>query len=355
MDKKRISIYSMGILLLSSLSLFCATAISYDGVNYETEIVGIESGGTLLKGLLFVPEGAIEAPAVIVLHGFANTKESHCDMDYTTGYVFSGGQFDTAQHLCSNGFVVLLYDQRGHGETGGEIDLELMVNDVKNAAEFLQNRPEVDENRIGLLGSSLGAMIACIASGTDDEIKATALWSTPASIEILTGSMMGKIAAPMAPLIENIILPSINVIIRGLLLLPIDNIDSALAAINSILRFELVIRSFVGFKISPDGLRILIGSCESSIPSFLNMISEMISGDIEAMDYVGEIAPRPLLIVHGKKDILVHPENARALYEKAGESATLVMVDETNHTFTSPMDKQDDVIEFTTKWFLENL
>jgi|GEM_PF-7052845 len=351
MGRKITSISVIGTLLFSSIPLFSTTATDGDGADYEAEFVGIESEGALLKGLLFVPEGAIEAPAVIVLHGFANTKESHCNLEYTTNYVFLGNRYDTAQQLCSQGFVVLLYDQRGHGETDGEIDLELMVKDVSRAVTFLQQRPEVDENRIGLMGSSLGGMIACIASGMDEKIKATALWSSPASMEILMETMMGEIIPPIEPLIRDPILPLIDVLVRGFLLLPIDEIDSTLASINSALMLELTIRFFAGFRFSPEGMRIVIGNCESSISSYLGMLSE----NLAAIDYVGKIAPRPLLIVQGTEDTMVHPENARALYENAGNPTTLVMVEGTNHTFNSPSDKREEVIGVTVGWFLENL
>ena len=45
-----------------------------------------------------------------------------------------------------------------------------------------------------------------------------------------------------------------------------------------------------------------------------------------AVDMVGSLSPVPLLILHGERDWLVHPGQARQLYEAAGPPKELVIL-----------------------------
>jgi len=49
------------------------------------------------------------------------------------------------------------------------------VIDVRRAIDFLQTQPEVDINKLGLMGTSLGGIIGALATEADGRIKATAL------------------------------------------------------------------------------------------------------------------------------------------------------------------------------------
>jgi fermentation-respiration switch protein FrsA (DUF1100 family) len=53
--------------------------------------------------------------------------------------------------------------------------------------------------------------------------------------------------------------------------------------------------------------------------------------EVRPSDYIAEIAPRPLLLVHGNKDETVDVGHARRLYEKAGEPKQLVIIDGAGH------------------------
>jgi alpha-beta hydrolase superfamily lysophospholipase len=50
--------------------------------------------------------------------------------------------------------------------------------------------------------------------------------------------------------------------------------------------------------------------------------------------HVGEIAPRPLLVIAGSKDAIVAPSAVRTLFDKAGEPKTFELID-ANHTDTA--------------------
>ncbi len=63
-----------------------------------------------------------------------------------------------ARMLVRHGYGVLLFDRRGEGESDGDPNIFgwAMDRDLKAAAAFLRHRPDVDRNRIGGIGLSVG-------------------------------------------------------------------------------------------------------------------------------------------------------------------------------------------------------
>ena len=78
-----------------------------------------------------------------------------------------------AAYLHRGGFSVLLYDSRHRGQSGGgEITLGAKEpSDVKAAVDYLQKHSDVDSERIGVQGGSLGAASAILAAAETPEIK----------------------------------------------------------------------------------------------------------------------------------------------------------------------------------------
>lgn len=134
---------------LHNHSICCATPAD-DGWPYETISFTSDDGNTL-HGWYIPSENET---AVILLHGHDATRTQ---------------MLTQAHMLAKNGFGVLLYDLRGHGESlshnrsfGWED-----VTDVEAAVAYLQQRKDVDPNKIGLFGFSLGGQIALRAAHLD--------------------------------------------------------------------------------------------------------------------------------------------------------------------------------------------
>jgi len=115
-----------------------------------------------LSGVLSIPderEGAL--PAVVVVHGSGPS-----DMD---GNVFGNRPYmDIADFLASQGIAVLRYEKRtfAHGAVlleayGGHLTVwEETMEDAILAREFLARDSRIDENKIFMIGHSLGGMLA---------------------------------------------------------------------------------------------------------------------------------------------------------------------------------------------------
>jgi pimeloyl-ACP methyl ester carboxylesterase len=112
--------------------------------------------GTRLSGW-YLPSR--NGAAVILLHGYGSNRLE---------------MLDRAEVLARHGYGVLLYDLRGHGESQqlkrafGWED----VGDVGTALQFLSEQPDVDPERIGILGFSVGGQIALRAAAEYGQIQA---------------------------------------------------------------------------------------------------------------------------------------------------------------------------------------
>ena len=122
--------------------------------------ITFQSDGLKLAGILHTPENLRSGerrPAFIVLHGFGGNKDGQ-------------GQSVVTKQFCDWGYVAMRIDFRGCGESEGEhgriICLD-QVADTRNAITYLATRPEVDPERIALVGSSFGAAVAVFTGGAD--------------------------------------------------------------------------------------------------------------------------------------------------------------------------------------------
>ncbi|HCH57736.1 MAG TPA: alpha/beta hydrolase, partial [Rhodospirillaceae bacterium] len=129
------------------------------------EKVTFKSGDLNISGVVHRPDDMIDGerrPAVLVLHGFGSRK----DAENVTG---------PSNMFMNWGYVVLRFDMRGCGDSDGLFGHLLcldQVADTRSAITFMQSRPEVDSDRIAVVGSSFGAGVAVYTGGVDDRVAA---------------------------------------------------------------------------------------------------------------------------------------------------------------------------------------
>src|SRR5439155_13095815 len=94
-------------------------------------------------------------PAIILFHGLGGTRAS---MNAVAEATFA-----------NEGYAVLTFDLRGHGESGGLFDLDgpRDLQDVGELLNWLGTHPEIDKAHIGAWGISLGGGLvwACLEAG----------------------------------------------------------------------------------------------------------------------------------------------------------------------------------------------
>ncbi len=79
-----------------------------------------------------------------------------------------------ARLLARHGYGVLLFDRRGEGESEGDPNLFGWqgTRDIEAAVAFLRARPEVDDDRIGGLGLSVGGEMMLQEAAESDDVQA---------------------------------------------------------------------------------------------------------------------------------------------------------------------------------------
>ena len=161
--------YDKDILLKDSLNLLKDTTdfklyhVTYNSVHQKK-----------VTGLLSLPKNRNSPlPVVILMHGLGDNKN--------VDYVSYGNDL-----FLKNGYAVLRIDFSEHGERKGDVyDFSLTgkykhwsrdiigqtVFDLRRAVDFIETRKELDAQRIGYYGISLGGITGTVFCGMDDRIK----------------------------------------------------------------------------------------------------------------------------------------------------------------------------------------
>ena len=121
--------------------------------------------GITLAADLYAPKGETGPFAAIAVSGpFGAVKEQ------------SSGLY--AQEMAARGFLTIAFDPSFTGESGGEpryvASPDINTEDFQAAVDYLSTRPDVDPERIGILGICGWGGMALNAAAIDTRIKATA-------------------------------------------------------------------------------------------------------------------------------------------------------------------------------------
>ncbi len=128
----------------------------------KTEEVTFQNGEFTLSGTLYVPDLSGPAPTIVFLHG--SGEETRKNSIYS------------AQWFASMGYVVLIYDKRGTGlsdgskESWSRFSFNDLADDLVAAIDYLRNRVEVDNSKIGVQATSQGGWVVALATSKTDYI-----------------------------------------------------------------------------------------------------------------------------------------------------------------------------------------
>jgi ABC-2 type transport system ATP-binding protein len=125
----------------------------------------------VLDASFFLPPGSGRVPAVLLAHGFGETKDAIRPQ---------------AEDLARAGFAVLTWSARGFGASTGQIGLDspdYEVKDVEQLVTWLARQPRVlldhpGDPRVGITGASYGGGISLLAAAYDHRIDAVVAQST---------------------------------------------------------------------------------------------------------------------------------------------------------------------------------
>lgn len=143
------------------------------GLDYENVVFPARGGRVSLRGWYVAAAGGSRAAAVVFVHGIhVNRASDHA--------------LEIAARLQAAGYGVLLFDLRGHGESGGRTVSGgyFERQDLLGAVDLLRARG-VPDGRIGVIGNSMGGAVAILAAALEPAIGAVVADSPYARAEDL--------------------------------------------------------------------------------------------------------------------------------------------------------------------------
>jgi len=132
--------------------------------------IRFSGGADPMSGTLLVPKGSGPFPAVVITHGGGDSTRG--EWAYRAA----------AYGLTRQGVATFIYDQRGHGESGGDPNATLWdhAQDALAAVSAIRRLPEISPGRVGLYGPSRGGWVASIAAAESDSLGFIVLMQGPA-------------------------------------------------------------------------------------------------------------------------------------------------------------------------------
>ena len=264
----------------------------------KEEVVSFQSAGLRLHGVLSVPDGlrpGERRAAFLVLHGFgSNSASPTC--------------ITPAKVLNEFGYVTLRFDMRGCGKSEGEfgriICLE-QVEDTGNALNFLAQHGNVAPDRIGVVGSSFGGAVGVYAGGTNPRVAAVVSnggWGHGER------KFQGQHRTPEAWA-------------KFIKMLEEGKAHRARTGQSlTVPRYDIVpIPDHVRQNLEKQGVGMLAPGSVEMFPA--ETAQSMF--DFRAEEVVGNIAPRPLLLIHAAKDSVTPTEQSIEMFKRAGQPAEL--------------------------------
>ncbi len=260
--------------------------------------VTFPSGGLTLAGAVSLPDGLApgeKRAAFMVLHGFGSTRNA-------------GNVLAPCALLNRLGYVTLRFDMRGCGDSQGEkgrlICLE-QVEDTRNALTFLQGHPHVDAARIGVAGSSFGAAVAVYTAGVDERVAACVSASGWGNGET---KFQGQHSGP-------------GEYARFLHMLEEGRLHRERTGESMMVsRYDIVPipKHLRGHVIEKSVNQMPVETARSMF-------------DFRAEDVIGNIAPRPCLLLHSSVDSVTPTRQSIDMFARAGQPCELHLFSGTDH------------------------
>jgi pimeloyl-ACP methyl ester carboxylesterase len=145
----------------------------------DTDVI-IPALGFTLAGTMTMPQGAgrLRHPAVVLVAGSGSV-----DRDEVVAGIPIFAQLAGA--LAEQGFVVLRYDKRGVGQSGGRserVTLQDYADDLVTTVKWLAKRTDIDPRHIAAAGHSEGGAVAMLAAAQEKQIGSLVLIAAPGTL-----------------------------------------------------------------------------------------------------------------------------------------------------------------------------
>ena len=194
-----------------------------------------------------------------------------------------------AERFCRGGFLTLIFNFRGTGASGGNFDILGWTRDLERILEHLAGMPEVEHRRISVMGFSAGAAVSVHVASRDPRVSCLIICACPSQFHFATDTSRGA------------------------------------SAVNHFRQLGII----------PDQ------DFPQSLEPWLNGFNQ-----VNPIEHIAMISPRPLLILHGSQDETVDPQDAWTLYDKACQPKEIHIVTDAGHRLRL----SDEAMNIAFKW-----
>jgi hypothetical protein len=278
--------------------------------------VRVPAAGFSLAGTLTTPTATanrMRSPAIVLVPGSGPIERD--------GIVAGIPLFaQLAGDLAERGFVVLRYDKRGVGQSGGRLEtvtLKDYADDVVAAVKWLEKRKDVDKRRVSVVGHSEGGAVSMLAAAREKKISALTLMSAMGTrgVDLILEQQQYSLDLLKTPETERA-----------------SKVELQKKVLDAVMTGE-------GFEALPPEIR---GRVDS--PWFRSLL---LFDPSETMARIKQ----PVLVVHGELDKQVPPHHAKLLIElanarKKAPPATLALLPGLNHLLVPA--KTGDIGEYAS-------
>jgi fermentation-respiration switch protein FrsA (DUF1100 family) len=223
-----------------------------------------------------------------------------------------------AARLAEKGFVTLAFDHRTFGDSDGEPrqheDSAGKTVDLRDSVGYLGLRPEVDADRVGVVGVCLGGAYAVRAAAFDPRVRAVAgvggAYNSPQRVRDRLGidgyrGMLGNVVANLEREREGGDVAYVSAVaLEGPAAMPGDEPFA-----------------YYGTERSKSA----VWENRMTVDSMWQLLT------LDSLSVADLLGRTPFLVVHGTVDLYCTPEGAQAVYDRAAGPKEIVWLETENH------------------------
>lgn len=292
-----------------------------EGQSGQQRRVQFLSDRLCIRGVLQLPVGDGPHPIVVLGHGLGALKE------WTLP--------DVAAALAQVGIAVLWFDFRNFGDSDGQPRDEVShygrLEDWQNAISYAGSLPEIDPERIGIWGTSLGGRDVLAIASFDRRVRAVVCQTPLIQWNAMTAARMAGFGEDIKRFQREVAEDRTNRIMGKE-----PRYVQFVKPVGDDLKAEFI------SSLSAEELRNYTG--QLTLQSYQFTTLRDITGLVDL------IAPTPLLFTLAESDSL---PGQREAYAMAGEPKSLVTVN--GHHFSPYTTSKEESIAATREWFVKHL
>ncbi|EAQ40504.1 X-Pro dipeptidyl-peptidase (S15 family) [Dokdonia sp. MED134] len=324
--------------------------------NYDVQEVTFKNkeDGITLAGTLTLPKDIKNPPIAVIISGSGPQNRDGDMFGHSLYYVL-------ADYLSSNGIGVLRYDERGVGASTGTFEtagIAQFTSDATAAIAYLKKYKKTKYSQVGLIGHSIGGIIAPQIAATNTDVAFTVMLAGPGipGNELMLSqkeAMERLLNVPEAQIKQgqDLLGYAYDVIIQN---------DGTNAAIKDAV--NLALKEKLGPMVPIQQVEAITD--QITTPEIVSLLKATPASYLSAIK-------SPVIALNGKKDFQVpYEQNIAAIKEAfaAGnnKNARTVAFDDLNHLFqestTGALSEYSEieqtmapkVLAFITKWIKEH-